>query len=172
MIPMKCQEQILKLNKDKTLLSYSVNDFYKKYKKERRDVRHLTQKQYRKAILKVFYYISQDIIETGIPYNPKVLIGRFGIVKRKSKNKVVDFKKTKEIGKTVYFTNLHTSGYYFRWFWEKFTSKCRFKNKRYYKFVRNRNLKKRLHKHIMKLSNDPYSKDYDCLSQLPIYEQS
>jgi hypothetical protein len=166
---MSLQEQTLKLNKDKKHLTYSIGDFYEKYSQDRKDIDHLSRKQYIRIIKRLFKLIALDIIKTTVPFNPKVGLGRFGIVKRSNSRKGINWKLTKKLGKKIYYTNAHTNGNYFRWHWEK-GPKCYFNNKKFYSFSVVRSLKKELSNYIMQREKDPTLKPYDALSQLPPYE--
>lgn len=172
MIQTKFQGQTLLLNKDKHHLTYSLNDFYKVYKNERKDDPHLTRKDYVKAMKRIFELIADEMIYEKNPYNPRVGLGRFGIIKKKSGRRQLDYPKTLELGKPVYHTNRHTGGYHFEFKWEKMSYKCNVRNKKYYRFKPVKAVKKKLATHIKELANDPYKKGYDCLSQLPVYEQA
>ena len=166
---MKHQEQTLKLNKNKLTLCYSLSDFYDKYAEERSLVRSLDRKQYLSALKQVFALIAQAMIETNRPYNPKVGLGRFGIVKRNPRKRKVDWNLSKIHDKIIYHRNSHSEGCYFRWHWEK-SNKCFFRNKTLYSFSPVRSLKKSLYEHIIKLDKDPTKKSYDALRELPPYE--
>jgi hypothetical protein len=167
---MSHQEPPHKLNKDKRHLCYSLNDFHKKYAKERKKIEHLSKKDYFRILKKIFLNIAIQTMKGGRPFNPKVGLGRFGIIKVKSNNTTINWKETVKHKRHILYKNSHTNGFFFRWVWEKNTSKCNFKNKRYYSFSVVPAIKKLLHEHIMEKEEDPYQRPFDALTQLPPYE--
>lgn len=166
---MKHQGQDRRLNKNKKVLCYSINDFHPSYKNSRGSVSHLNKADYSRIMKKVFSAIAEYAITERRPYNPKIGLGRFGVVKRKCKTTSIDWKETKEHGKHIFYRNSHTDGHYFRWHWEK-TTKCNLRSKKLYSFSVVPKVKELLHNHIMKLENDPFSRPYDTLTNLPPYE--
>jgi hypothetical protein len=166
---MKHQEHNPRLNKNKKRLCYSINDFHSSYKKSRKAIDHLDKKDYTRIMKRVFAEIAEYSIKERRPYNPKIGLGRFGVVKRKCKTTSINWKASKEHGKHIFYRNSHTNGHYFRWHWER-TTKCNLRGKKLYSFSVVPRIKDMLHNHIMKLEGDPYSKPYDTLTNLPPYE--
>jgi hypothetical protein len=84
-----------------------------------------------------------DNFEFELPYR----LGSIRIKKRKYKKIAdrklkVDFQKTKEYGQTIFHLNLHTDGYYYRFFWKK--ENAVFVNKSVYSFTPARSVKRQL----------------------------
>ncbi len=96
--------------------------------------------QWRNIIYSFNESFKTYILETGkkarieekrAPMAPKAGFGEFSITKKKRKritidpegkehiNLPIDWKKTKEKGKTIYNFNFHTEGYFFGWIWFK-----------------------------------------------------
>lgn len=166
---MNHQEQILKLNKNKRVYGFSITDFYDDYATDRKDIKHLTRQQYCRIMKKLFREMAREIMHTLVPYNPRIGLGRFGIVKQLRKTKPIDWKLTRQLGKVIYHKNSYTNGNVFKWHWEK-KHKCFFANKGLYTFTPVRSLKRELASYIKGLDKDPTKKPFDALTHLPPYE--
>ena len=104
--------------------SYTEVDFYEGYELEYPD--NIQYKLF-KAILEDFNKGLRDLLIIGseeliLPYN----IGEVKIVKYrpktyKTRSLSVDFKATRQLGKTIYHLNEHSDGYKFRLYWSKLT---------------------------------------------------
>jgi len=150
-------------NKRKELyrLTYTIYDFYDSYL-----LKDKIDKKIFIALMKDFFKESFNKVlidrkRFTFPYT----LGTHRIKKRKLTIKTkpkLDFQKTKRLGVKVYFTNKHTNGYYFRWYWDK--EYCRFRNKKFYGFDITKTNKALLGKEIMRCSKDPFIKDYDALT--------
>tara|TARA_R110000764_G_scaffold20407_2_gene52397 strand:- start:113 stop:562 length:450 start_codon:yes stop_codon:yes gene_type:complete len=82
---------------------------------------------------------GDKIVEELAQGKEVVLPSRLGTLrlykhKQSKKKKHVDFKLTKEYGKTIYHKNLKTNGYYFRLHWAKYGQAANFKNKSVWAF--------------------------------------
>lgn len=97
----------------------------------------LTFDQWKAIIYEFNESFKEYILETGDRVKFPFGFGEFSINKKKRKKILVangkdyiglpiDWKKTKEKGKTIYNFNFHTEGFFFGWRWFKTTA--RFKN--------------------------------------------
>lgn len=97
---------------------------------------------------KVIYLFNEKfreyILESGEKAKLPFGFGEFSIIKKKRKkikvidgkeyiNLPIDWKKTKEKGKTIYNFNYHTEGYFFGWYWFKQTARFRHSDLWYFK---------------------------------------
>lgn len=156
-----------KLPKDKLKLTYTISDFYKDYKKT--GVVPLTKAQYTTICKSFLEEVSLAIIREKYEFRIPSRLGFLRVVKRKAKNKAVDFVNTKKYGKTIRHHNFHTDQYYFTFKWMKGGSYCYFTNKSYYSFSvvddkRRRKIGRRgLAQWIQTCATDPTKKDYDTI---------
>ena len=129
--------------------SYVGKDFYKSYM-EYVDDNPLYQDEYRKfrdIINDYFRYLRDEIIENGKEVRLPCRMGTLQVVKHKpktytSKSLRIDFKATKEAGKTIYHLNEHTNMYKYRFLWSK--QNMLTKNKTKYQLIMTRANKRRL----------------------------
>lgn len=129
--------------------SYVGKDFYKSYM-EYVDDNPLYQVEYRKfrdIINDYFRYLRDEIIENGKEVRLPCRMGTLQVVKHKpktytSKSLRIDFKATKEAGKTIYHLNEHTNMYKYRFLWSK--QNMLTKNKTKYQLIMTRANKRRL----------------------------
>ena len=129
--------------------SYVGKDFYKSYM-EYVDDNPLYQVEYRKfrdIINDYFRYLRGEIIENGKEVRLPCRMGTLQVVKHKpktytSKSLRIDFKATKEAGKTIYHLNEHTNMYKYRFLWSK--QNMLTKNKTKYQLIMTRANKRRL----------------------------
>jgi hypothetical protein len=160
--------------KTKHHLCYTIRDFEKMYRKETSmddTISTIKPKVYRSMMKKFFKLLSKKIIRDNYHFKIPYRLGLIKITKVKTTlgaDASKDYNKSNKLGKTVYYTNRHSSGYYFRWIWIKSIAYANFKNILFYKFKPNRGLdgvsgKKGLSKWIIKCSNDPEVKDYDVI---------
>lgn len=149
-------------NKRKDLyhLTYSLHDYY--YYTDR----SLSKEKWLSIVLDFFKLYIEFILKERKIIN---LPGRNGLIrpcKRKTKitknNLKLNYNIKNKTGQTVYHYNLHSSGFYFKWIWDK--SNIISKNKSYFKFEPSEYIKKELSKEIIKCSKDPTLKDFDALS--------
>lgn len=142
-------------------LTHTIYDFYESYPLKDKIDKKLFISIVKSFFEEAFKKVSIDRKRFSFPYT----LGTHRIKKRKLSSRIhhkVDFAKTKELGVTVFYTNKHTNGYYFKWYWDK--EYCRFKNKSYYSFEITKKNKGLLSREIMRCSKDPYIKDYDALT--------
>lgn len=162
-------------------VDYKPIDIFKAYKKETGNPSKVSQATYFK-ILKDFYKELFDLlIYDSFEYVMPFRLGYLRIAKLSSKPKIKngkldkkslrpDWKSTlelweKEYGKIskeelkkipnkplVYHTNKHTSGYRFKFLWDRLT--CTIKNAKMYTLQINRETKRKL----AKVAKDPYTK--------------
>ncbi len=150
-------------NKRKKLyrLTYSLYDFYETYKEKNKDI---SREKFLSIALDYFEMIAKKIaIERKImrfPYNLTTL--RIQKVRKTLTRKPrVDFQKTKQLGKIVYYNNMHSRGCYFRWYWERYPYFI--KNKTMYEFRPSAVISKMLSNEIFRCNLDPLIKDYEAL---------
>lgn len=142
-------------------LTYTIYDFYDSYPLKDKIDKKLFIEIIKTFFHEVFKKIAVDRKRYSFPYT----LGTHRIKKKKLNSRIkpkLNFSKTKELGVKVYYTNKHTNGYYFRWYWDK--EYCRFKNKSFYIFDITKKNKGLLSKEIFRCSRDPYIKDYDALT--------
>lgn len=161
----------MKLNKDKTIHTYTISDFYKSYEKERKPWDScLSRKEYIKIMKEFFLELSLLIIKDKYHFKFPYRLGvvRIKKLKERSSSKMkIDWEKTKKLGKVVRHLNIHTDGKIFKWYWEK--PHMKIKNQSFYTFRATKDDRRKLigtrglAKHIKECSIDPYKKDYNCL---------
>lgn len=79
---------------------------------------------YKKICIEANNIIMDKIIHEGKIFEMPYRLGRMYVRKRKvntdtTKTMKIDFKKTKELGKTVYHLNTHTNGFFMKFHWNK-----------------------------------------------------
>lgn len=148
----------------------TIKDFYGSYKKHKKASNEEPQdyKTYRKAMEDFFTEVSKKIIYENFTFMMPYSLGTVVVkaFKNPFKDRYIDWKTTKEVGKIVRHLNTHSFGYYFGIVWDK--SYVRFRNNAYYTFTarksdkatRNGIGKKALSKHIRELAKDPTKRAY------------
>jgi len=119
--------------------SLTLIDSYKDYKANTKQA--VSYGAYRKVCEAFNKAVSNKILEEAYEFVLPYRLGTLRIKKRKLNLSYlnglrVDYKKSKEAGKTVYHLNEHTNGIFYSWWWNKRTSIV--KNKTYYKFIPTR----------------------------------
>ena len=141
-------------------LTYTIYDFYQNFE----DKDKISKEKYI-AILKDFFSIlTKKVIvdrkKVDLPYN--LSSHRIKKIKQSmSSTPRIDFNRSKLLGVKVYHLNNHSSGFYFRWFWDRHPYLT--KNKIMYKFELCKTNTLLLAKEIFRCNKDPYIKDYDAL---------
>jgi nucleoid DNA-binding protein len=109
----------------------SIRSSYKAY---RQQGGKLNYKEYNKSVSNYLKYCADLLLNSGqviLPYFGKIEIKgkkpKISFEGDKIKGLRVDFVKTKKLGKTVYFTNEHTSGIQYSFRWSKYKVKSKFK---------------------------------------------
>jgi hypothetical protein len=141
-------------------LTYTIYDFYQNYP----DKNKIPKDKYI-GVLKDFYkLLTKKVIidrkKVELPYN----LSNHRIKKIKqsmASTPKIDFNKSKLLGVKVYHLNNHSSGFYFRWYWDRYPFLT--KNKKMYKFELTKTNALLLAKEIFRCNGDPYIKDYDAL---------
>lgn len=143
-------------------MTYSITDFAVMYEKET----GISQKLFKQVLGEFLKELRDTIIKKRYKFQMPHRLGYLRIVKRKNNtdNLKIDYKKTKELGETIYHLNRHTDRHFFRWIWNKPKQLVTFKNNTFYSFNPVRSSKRALSHYIFECANDPYTKDYDCLS--------
>lgn len=149
-------------NKRKELyrLTYTIYDFYQNFEHNKT----ISKEKYISILKDFFLMLTEKVItdrkKIELPNN----LGSHRIKKiKQNKNKPprIDFNKSKLLGVKVYHLNNHSSGFYFRWYWDKYPYLI--KNKKMYKFELTKTNSLLLAKEIFRCNRDPYIKDYDAL---------
>jgi hypothetical protein len=150
----------------KTRFSYTIKDFYgflrKDLKKDNRKPM-LSYKNYRGLMNDFFMAIGRHIIKGHCFVLPQRL-GTITVIKNRHAN-VIDYQKSREHKKTIFFMTPHTHGDYFQFRWIKTGN---FNNRPFYQFkpLSGANAKKMgignpgLGDYILKVSHDPLAKSY------------
>lgn len=138
--------------------SYTVTDFYEHYRQqiEKGTSYDIDFDTYRAIIYDYFKFIRDQILDGKEFYLP-CRLGTIQIVKRKPKTYTsrslrFDWKAMKELGKPVYYLNLHSDSYKYRYLWSK--QQCLFQNKSKYMFIASRDNKRTLAKIIKSKQHD------------------
>lgn len=99
--------------------SYTLTQTYRYFINNNKEGITLSEKKYRDICKKFNEFIVEEMYK-GRTINLKGL-GRLYIRKKiaKENKRFIDFKKTQERGKTSYHLNLHSSGYYYKFEWNK-----------------------------------------------------
>lgn len=156
-------------NPVKKFFSVSEKDAAKDYKKKKGKQ---SESVYKKVIHMFFIEIFKKMIHENfifmLPYSGgTVSIRSFKpkISDIKKGRKYINWQKTKEAGKKIYYLNKHSNGqlYYFKW--DK--SFVKFRNRKFYKFKATRSKcatvegigTTGLHNYIMEVSSDPTKKN-------------
>jgi|JI9StandDraft_1071089.scaffolds.fasta_scaffold55658_2 hypothetical protein len=141
-------------------LTYTIYDFYQNY-----DEKNKIPKEKYIAVLKDFFAtVAKKVIVDRKQVEFPHALGTHRIQKVKqnmSKTPRIDFNKSKIYGTRIYHLNNHSSGFYFKWRWNKYPSVV--KNKKMYIFELTKKNALLLAKEIFRCNSDPYIKDYDAL---------
>ncbi len=128
--------------------SYTLVDSYKEYRKENPESSgfSLSKTDYRNICIAFNQKLSDTIIEKANEFNVPGRLGLIRIKKFPTRNNSmrVDWAQTKKYNKKIYHLNMHTDGYYYKWYWSK--TNAIFKNKSVYSFKPNRTNKRILAK--------------------------
>ena len=129
----------------------------------------LSYDKWKAVIFDVMACISKAMIQNGLVVTASCSLGMFGVERSRNDSKrKVDFHLTKKLGKTVFYSNLHTDGSSFRFSWRKRSAQMRSnKNMSIYKWtpIRGEGTDigvRGLAKWIKYCSVDPFIKDYDA----------
>ena len=109
----------------------------------------------KKLYMEIIKLANTKLVEKLIMTGKKVVLpSRLGTLQFKTlkttKKKMIDFKLTKEIGKTVYHNNLATNGLAVKLVWGKTKYKANFKNKKTWKFKLTRHQQRYNHNSVTK----------------------
>lgn len=118
--------------------------FYRKFLKENEDI-EITYAQFSKVIQECNDLLGVKVIDNTLGVRLPENMGYLAVTRYKSKRRNVDYKKTKELGQTIYHTNFHSYGYNNRiqWFSNQITI-CKFHQ--IYKFIPERKVSRDLAK--------------------------
>lgn len=158
-------------------LSYTLNDFYREYKKE---CKLQYGKGYTKKMLPKDIFI--DVLRTYLEeladkiitdrecFRMPKRLGKLCIVKKKcikgeKQERRVTFPKNvseEAKKKLAYFWRNHYTDCYFIWTWKKMQSRNTMRFIGWYSFKESRKIKTKLSDYIYECSKNPYIKDYDA----------
>ena len=148
------------MDKTSKTKSSTIKTAYKNYpyKYQPKHLLFLEYNKFKEILLDINSTIFEEYIKNGLEYSNRN-IGTFRVRRVKTTNhKKIDFKKSKELGKNVYYDNSHTFGYHIKTQWIK--SSLPIYNKNIYKFnfvrAKIRSLSKQLQE-----TNDILTKFYD-----------
>lgn len=158
--------QIGHRSKNEVQNPYTEADYFKEYKKDiiPNSSYDMDITTFRKILQLYFNRVEDYILLEAGTFKLPFRLGEIKVIKSipiTVKYKILDFKATKEQGKNVYQLNEHSDGYLYKFFW--FKKYCNIKNKRYYRFLMARRIKRRLAKLIK-------SGDYDFLELKQNYD--
>lgn len=113
-----------------------------------------------KSIIYGFNEMFRDyILETGDKIRYPLGLGEFSVNKKKTRRMYkehillpVDWIKTRQLGKKVYYFNDHTEGFRFKWYW--FAKTARIKHCKYWVFKPSRVSSRELGKYLKKPNSD------------------
>lgn len=109
------------------------------------DPRKNERKRIFKEVIKTFnHLLIKNVIATGHAYTLPMKVGKLTVLKIIPKTKAVDFKKTKELGQTVYHTNRHSHGYKAFYKWIKSQPHSFVQNRGLYKFIPSKTARSQL----------------------------
>lgn len=119
----KVLRQQLGIRKDREQEYYTTIDYYAYYIQNTERVYHIDRKKYNEVVEDYFKHLANELL-TG---NEITLFGRMGTVmiikykpyKLDKKHLSIDFKSTREEGKTIYYLNDHCGNFRFRTLWSK-----------------------------------------------------
>lgn len=120
---------------------------YKDFCSKNPDIK-LSIDEWRKIVYEFNTLLIEHVLETGDRVALPAGLGSISVMKKKRKkvlkfgdtekvNLPIDWKKTKEKGKTIYNFNFHTEGYFFGWKWFKSTAVFKYSDMFYFKPFRN-----------------------------------
>lgn len=106
-------------------ISRTLKEAYKDY-----PYRHKPKHKYHidsATYFQIAYDINKEIMEflmdTGKELKLPHGVGKLRVLKKKTPSqlnkKMIDWKKTKELGKVIYHKNTHSGEYYGKWYWDK-----------------------------------------------------
>jgi len=153
-----------KYDKKRYHLTYTLTDFSMEYCKEY--PKDLSKSEYIRIMIRFFKLVRDEIIYNKFHFK---LPNGLGLIRiRKSKKGVtarkIDFNKSKLLNKKIYYLNLHSNRYFFKWYWNKTKEvSLAIPGRKLYVFKPIRWGKKDLAKHIIECAKNPEVRDYDCL---------
>lgn len=102
--------------------SYTITDFYEYYHEQY--PLGLDYKRFKALLVDYYTILSNELLSGVCEFKMPYKLGVLSIVKYRpkthtSKSLSVDFKATKQFGKTIFHLNDHSNGYKYRLFWHK-----------------------------------------------------
>ena len=156
-ITLETTNRVMSSRKNKK--SYTGIDFYEAYLDYVKDDprAYISYTIFRSIINDYFKFIRDEILEYSKEFKLPGKLGYIYIRKRKiieysPNHMMVDFKATKDYGKTIYHMNEHSDGYNYRFVWKKRSVFVR--NSTMYEMVFTRTNKRRLAKIIKTKAKD------------------
>jgi hypothetical protein len=102
---------------------HTLIDIYSAYSKEvqKKSKYDLTYKEFLKIATTLLNNCTDHIINDSgeVRLNHGLGIIRIKKIRTNYNKPKIDWKKTEEVGKKVYHLNMHSNGYYIRWYWAK-----------------------------------------------------
>lgn len=147
------------------MVIYGITKAYDWYKRDKKSV-PLTRKQYASLIKEFFLFLRDMIFDDGILFEMPFKLGSLQIVGVKDKPRTygngqifgvaINWQETRKLweekpelkGKQyIYYTNAHTNGYRYKFFWAK--HKVPYSSKNLYVFKISNENKRRIYENIM-----------------------
>lgn len=118
--------------------------FYRHFKKKYPDI-DISYVEFSDIINTCNEISALKVLDNTSGFKMPANMGYLAVTRYKSSKRPIDFKRTKEVGKTIYHTNFHSYGYMNRilWFSSQIT-KCKFHQ--IYKFLPERKVSRELAK--------------------------
>lgn len=145
------------------MIQVKLQDIVEEYCIQEQIKNRFEKKKILNLVKRYYELIGERVIEGEI-YKPEFNYGMFGIIKKKTNRKQLDYKQTKEHGKLIYHENRHTDGNHFVFVWVKNKHRhnnIQFRNSRFYKMKAIEYFKDRISEKIFRTINDPYQANYD-----------
>lgn len=149
--------ELAKRGKSKIQRDYTLRDIYKYYASEHKnDEFSVDEKKYRDVILRfnkrAMNAILNESKELKLPYrlgSIRIRKCKMDIVNNRPK---IDFGQSRKLGRTVYHLNMHSDGYYYKFYWNR--TGCNAKNYRAFCFEPIRQNSRELSRIIKAKLND------------------
>jgi len=128
-------------------MARNVSDFYKDYRKQYLKTNlNISQTDYAIVVKAMCENVMNELF-AGKDFVLPLNMGTFRIVKYKTNRRYIDWNNTKKYGKYIYFNNLHSDGFSYKFKWVK-DDLPNFAGKTVYGFQLGRHISRRLGKGI------------------------
>lgn len=146
--------------------SYTTIDYYNFYINsiDKGSQYDITVEQFKNIFGDFSKFISNEVIDQSKEYKLPCRLGYLSVIKSKpktytSKSLKIDYHESKVQNKLVYFTNVHSNFYKYRYYWDKHSMLT--PNKSKYQFIASRANKRRLAQVIKNGLQDYREHTYD-----------